>query len=130
MVCNDAKKFRMKVNDVERIVSHMRTMGARRINNLTLEINNNFELKNIVRSIEIDKPKVRFMCGHCTKVNEYELNRAFDEFKNLYINLVVALMNTDDEDYFSSTKYKLICLLRGYFPSCVRQLDRISFKDK
>ena len=130
MVCNDVKKFKMKDNDIKRITSHMRGMKVEKLENISRKVNSDIELKRIAHSVRMNKPTVRFMCGHCSKVNNQELDRAFHEFKDLYIHLIVSLMNTNDKDYFTSTKHKLIRLLRGFFPSCVRQLERISFKDE
>ena len=66
-------------------------------------------------------------CGFCNKVNKNELNLAFDGFKEVYISIISALIETEDEEYFTSVKYELKRLLSGHFPTCVRLLDRIKY---
>lgn len=128
IVCNDDRKFNRKVDDIRRIVSHMRTMRYDRDINLRREINTNREILKVFSYIKHDKPSVHFMCGRCAKVNEYELNMAFDDFLELYMNIYITLKNTEDEDYFGQTKARLIQVLSGFCPISAREIKKVVFK--
>ena len=82
------------------------------------------------RGSHYDKPSVHYMCGYCTKVNERELDIAYDRVKKAYMELVVILLRTDDEDYFSHVKYNLKRLFSGYLPRYARSLDLITFNSE
>lgn len=126
-VCNDAKKHRIKVNDLERIYKNMRIFVRERVVSSDLNIRKNDKLRKVMLNLDYDKPSVHYMCGHCTKVNESELDIAYDRVKKAYIELIVILLRTDDEDYFSYVKYNLKRLFSGYLPRYARSLDLITF---
>ena len=128
MVCNDERKFKRKVDDVRRIVSHMRTIGFDRNINLRKEINTSREISKVFSYIKHDKPHNHFMCGRCVKVNENELNIAFDDYLELYMKIYITLKNTEDEDYFGQTKARLIQVLSGFCPISAREIKKVVFK--
>lgn len=125
MVCNDKRNFRSQVDNIKRITTILRTINIGE--NYNSDFRNNRKLREIYSNINIDKPHIHFMCGFCNKVNKNELNLAFDGFKEVYISIISALIETEDEEYFTSVKYELKRLLSGHFPTCVRLLDRIKY---
>lgn len=129
-VCNDAKKHRIKVNDLERIYKNMRIFARERVDSSDLNIRRNDKLRKVMLNLDCDKPSVHYMCGHCTKVNERELDIAYDRVKKAYMELVVILLKTKDEDYFSHVKYNLKRLFSGYLPRYARSLDLITFNSE
>lgn len=127
-VCNDARKHRMKVDDLRRITSHMRMFAIEQVSARELDIRRNDDLRRIMRNLDYDKPSVHYMCGHCVKVNSIEIDREYEVLKETYMKLVVSLLKTKDEQYFSSVKYRLKRLFSGYLPRYARSLDMIVFK--
>lgn len=126
-VCNDAKKHRMKVNDLERITRCMQNFATEDINRDELDIRRNENLRKVMLNLDYDKPSVHYMCGHCVKVNSSDLDIAYNNLKDTYARLVVSLLKTDDEDYFTRVKYDLKRLFSGYLPRYARSLNLIVF---
>ena len=128
-VCNDAKKHRLKVNDLERINKIMQMHINERVNPRDLDVRRNGDLRKIMMNLDYDKPSIHYMCGHCTKVNDRDLDIAYDRLKKTYMELVVILLSTKDESQFNHIKYTLKRLFSGYLPRYARSLNLIIFNE-
>ena len=129
-VCNDAKKHRMKVDDLERITRCMKRFATEKVEAKELDIRRNKELRKIMMNLSYDKPSIHYMCGHCVKVNGRDLDIAFKGLEDTYMRLVVSLLKTKDKDYFTRVKSELIRLLSGHLPRHARSLNMIVFSEK
>lgn len=129
-VCNDAKKHRMKVNDLERITRCMKRFATEKVEAKELDVRRNKELRKIMMNLSYDKPSIRYMCGQCVKVNDYDLDIAYKRLEETYMKLVVSLLKTKDKDYFARVKSELGRLLSGHLPRYARSLNLIVFSEE
>lgn len=129
-VCNDVKKHRMKVNDLERITKCMKRLATEKVEAKELDLRVNKELRKVMMNLSYDKPSIRYMCGHCVKVNNYDLDIAYKRLEETYMKLVVSLLKTKDKDYFARAKSELRRLLSGHLPRHARSLNLIVFREE
>lgn len=122
-VCNDARRFRMSVDDARRIrINLSRITGEDRIE---------AKLKGAynINSFNEHKP-IHFMCGKCMKVNEHELRNE----EKLIAQYIINFLCLADENYkkesskFDKNYITILSNLSGNYPKVARNLEQYWFK--
>ena len=104
LVCNDKKKYEMKVHDVKNIISQLKRYISNNVNK-TLD----GEDYEILRQWGMHNQHSHFMCGRCYKVNTMELTNLERDMDVLLVSIAKEI-NKD-----SLIFHKVLHLLNGRY---------------
>jgi hypothetical protein len=112
-ICQDKKKFRLKVQDAQRILYRLRELSS--LIPRDFELSNEDEFK--ARGIQY-KSYPHFMCGHCPKVNIHELHNLEEQILlEAYRLFAFAKQDTTAKNIRGKIKGDCQRLLSGFYPN-------------
>lgn len=112
-ICQDKKKFRIKINDARRILYRLKELSNLLPRDFKLSKEDEFKAKSIQY-----KSCPHFMCGNCPKVNLNELHRLEEQILlEAYRLFAFAKQDTTDEEIRGRIKGNGQRLLSGFYPN-------------
>lgn len=112
-ICQDKKKFNLKVHDAQRILYRLKQLSS--IIPKDFELSNEDKFKP--RSIQYQSYP-HFMCGHCPKVNINELHKLEEQIlSEAYRLFAFAKQDITEENIRGKIKGDCQRLLSGFYPS-------------
>lgn len=112
-ICQDKKRFRLKLQDAQRILYRLRELSH--LIPCDFELSKEDEFK--ARGIQYESHP-HFMCGHCSKVNLRELHNLEEQvLLEAYRLFAFAKQDATEKNIRGKIKGDCQRLLSGYYPN-------------